>query len=789
MRLIQKERYDMLAALGRLLYRTRWGALLLSLAVVLGAALYGTGVFGTLTAGGFEDPNSQSAQAHVLLDQQLGGWTPDVVVLMRSDTLGATDPAFASAATQLLTTLQAQPGVASVVSYYSTQSPRLLSRDGHETFAAVQLVATDRQAKERDYKTLKPLMTSPTLQVSVGGDLAVNDAVNTQVSADLERAEIISFPVLAILLVIVFAGLVAAGLPLVIGGVAILGAFAALRLLTGLTPISIFAVNVVTVLGLGLAIDYALFIVTRFREELNVSAGDTRYALERTLTTAGRTVLFSGLTVSVSLLGLLLFPEGFLRSMGLGAISAVLVAMLAALILLPALLAILGRRVNSLSLQSLFRRSRSSGLARQHREAHGAWYRLSQVVMRWPVPVAVAGLAILVTLGAPFLHASFSTPDVRVLPATQEARVVSDRLAQDFAQQGASSIVVAIHTSGDALSSENLARLDGYEREIAAMPNVVAVQSLVSVDPSLTLADYQQLYAQPERNPQIAAVAAQLANGGGTKVIVELSSAEFSGATEDAVRQIRALPAPEGFQPLVGGETAYQMDLFSNLRATLPWALGVIALAVFVLLFLMTGSVVMPIKTILLNTLSLTATFGALVWIFQDGNLTQALGFQSNGSIDGTQTILIFALAFGLSMDYEVFLLSRIKERFDATGDNRAAVASGLQRTGWLISSAALLLAVVLVAMSTSKIVFIEQIGVGLAIAVIMDATLVRSLLVPATMRLLGRWNWWAPAPLRAVWRRIGLSEAESTPGDASVQGFDERGAVPSVPVRQEIMS
>jgi uncharacterized membrane protein YdfJ with MMPL/SSD domain len=788
MRLIQKERYDMLAALGRLLYRTRWGALLLSLAVVLGAALYGTGVFGTLTAGGFEDPNSQSAQAHVLLDQQLGGWTPDVVVLMRSDTLGATDPAFASAATQLLTTLQAQPGVASVVSYYSTQSPRLLSRDGHETFAAVQLVATDRQAKERDYKTLKPLMTSPTLQVSVGGDLAVNDAVNTQVSADLERAEIISFPVLAILLVIVFAGLVAAGLPLVIGGVAILGAFAALRLLTSLTPISIFAVNVVTVLGLGLAIDYALFIVTRFREELNVSAGDTRYALERTLTTAGRTVLFSGLTVSVSLLGLLLFPEGFLRSMGLGAISAVLVAMLAALILLPALLAILGRRVNSFSVQSLFRRS---GSARQNHETHGAWYRLSQFVMRWPVPVAVVGLAILVTLGAPFLHASFSTPDVRVLPVNQEARVVSDRLAQDFAQQGASSIVVAIRTPGDALSSENLARLDGYVRQIEAMPDVIAVQSLVSVDPSLTLADYQHLYAQPERNPQIAAVAAQLANGAGTKVIVELSSAEFSGATEDAVRQIRALPAPEGFQALVGGETAYQMDLFSNLRATLPWALAVIALAIFVLLFLMTGSVVMPIKAILLNTLSLTATFGALVWIFQDGNLTQALGFQSNGSIDGTQTILIFALAFGLSMDYEVFLLSRIKERFDTTGDNRAAVASGLQRTGWLISSAALLLAIVLIAMSTSKIVFIEQIGVGLAIAVIMDATLVRSLLVPATMRLLGQWNWWAPAPLRAIWRRIGLSEAEPTSNAVSGHAADEpkQTTAPDEPIRQEVMS
>jgi preprotein translocase subunit SecF len=505
----------MLAALGSLLYRARWVALPLSLAVVLGAALYGTGVFGTLTSGGFEDPNSQSAQARAYLDQQLGGWTPDIVVLMRSDTLSATDPAFAGAATQLLNTLQAQPGVASVTSYYSTQSPRLLSRDGHETFAAVQFATTAWQEKAREYKALKPLITSSTLQVSVGGDVAVNDAVNAQVSADLERAEMLSFPVLAILLVIVFASLVAAGLPLVVGGVAIVGAFAALRLLTGLTPISIFAVNVVTVLGLGLAIDYALFIVTRFREELDASAGDTRHALERTLATAGRTVLFSGLTVSMSLLGLLLFPEGFLRSMGLGAISAVLVAMLAALILLPALLAILGRRVNSLSLQRLFRRS----AARPNCETQGAWYRLSQFVMRWPVPVAVAGLAVLVTLGAPFLHASFSTPDVRVLPAKQEARVASDRLAQDFAQQGASSIVVAIHTPGDALSSVNLARLDGYVRQIEAMPNVIAVQSLVSVNPSLTLADYQRLYAQPDRNPQLAAVAGQLAHGAGTKVV------------------------------------------------------------------------------------------------------------------------------------------------------------------------------------------------------------------------------------------------------------------------------
>jgi uncharacterized membrane protein YdfJ with MMPL/SSD domain len=753
----------MLATLGRALHRARWFVLLLGFVVALGAALFGAGLFPLLKAGGFEDPNSQSAQAHALLDRQLGGSFTDIVILMRGDTLRATDPAFATAATQLLTPVQSRPEVASVTSYYSTHSVRFLSRDGHETFALVQLKSSDQTTKDQQYKDLLPLIaTAPPasdIHVSVGGNLAVNAAVNAQVSADLERAEMITFPVVGILLVLVFAGLVAAGLPLLIGGVAIVGAFAFLRFLTGLTDISVFAINVVTVLGLGLAIDYSLFIVTRYREEFAVNDGDSRRALERTLATAGRTVLFSGLTVSVSLLGLLLFPEGFLRSMGLGAIGAVLVAMLSALTILPALLAVLGRRVNALSLQRLFRRSTRTS---RPGDAHGAWYRLSQFVMRFPVPVALVTLAVLVSFGLPFLRASFSTPDYRVLPAGQEARVVSERLTQDFANQGAAELVIAIRTYGDALSANNLGALEAYVAKIQSMSNVIQVQSLVTVDPALTLSDYQRLYAQPSADPQLAAAAAQLAHGDATKVVVELRAADFSPAAEAATRQIRALHTTYGLRPLVGGETPYQMDLFGNLRATLPYALLVIALAIFVLLFLMTGSVVMPLKAIALNTLSLSATFGALVWIFQEGHLAQLLHFQSNGSIDGTQTILIFALAFGLSMDYEVFLLSRIKEQFDATGDNRAAVASGLQRTGRLISSAALLLAVVLAAFSTSRIIFIQQIGVGLAIAVIMDATLVRGLLVPATMRLLGRWNWWAPAPLRAIWRRIGLREAET---------------------------
>jgi len=750
----------MLARLGGMLYRTRWIVVFAALLIVAGAAIFGSGLFGSLKSGGFNDPASESSKAQDLLDTQLGGSTADIIILMSNSSMKATDPTFTDAATQLLATIKARPEVASVSSYYSTRSTSFLSRDGHETFAVVQLAAKDESTKESNYKTIEPLITSPALHLTVGGNVPVNVAINQQVGADLEHAEMFTFPIVAILLLIVFGGLVAAGLPLLIGGVAILGAFAILRVLGSLTDVSVYAVNVVTMLGLGLAIDYALFIVTRFREELRADDGDVRGALERTMATAGRTIIFSGLTVSTSLLGLMLFPEMFLRSVGMGAIAATLVALLAALTILPAILALLGRRVNALSIQRLFRRNSASKRLSTTTETRGAWYRLAEMVMRRPVVVALAVLAILVTLGLPFLHVSFSTSDVKVLPANQEARVVSDRLSQGFAQQGNSQLVIAVRTPGDALSATNLSSLDTYAHEIKAIPGVISVESLVTVNPSLTLADYQQLYAHPSDNPQLAGAAVQLANGDATKIMVAMQPADHSAAAADIVREVRVIHAPGGLVPLVDGVTAYQVDLLASLGATLPYAFLIIVVAVSVLLFLMTGSVLMPIKAIVLNILSLSATFGGLVWIFQDGHLQNLLGFQSTGSLDATMPVLIFAIAFGLSMDYEVFLLSRIKERFDATGDNRAAVSSGLQRTGWLITSAALLLAVVLGAFGGSKIVFIQEVGIGLAIAVIVDATLVRMLLVPATMRLLGRWNWWAPAPLRAIWRRVGLSES-----------------------------
>ena len=726
--------------------------------------VFGTGVFSSLKSGGFNDPASESSRAQALLDTKLGGATADIIILMSNSSLKATDATFMDAATQLLSKLKARPEVASVTSYYSTHSASLLSRDGHETFAVVQLKAKDEATKENDFKTLEPLITSPTIETKVGGNVAVNVAVNKQVSSDLERAELITFPIVAILLLIVFGSLVAASLPLLIGGVAIMGAFAILRAIAGWTDVSIYAANVVTMLGLGLAIDYALFIVTRFREELG-SDDDVKGAIERTMSTAGRTVMFSGLTISTSLLALLIFPVMFLRSVGMGAIAATLIAMLAALTILPALLAVLGRRVNALSLPRLFGRRSSSQPYDTSLETKGVWYRISETVMQHPVVVGLSVLAILVILGLPFLRVTFATSDVKVLSTQQDARIVSDRLSQDFIQQGNSQLVIALQTPGNALSSTNLASLDSYVHTIEGIPGVESVDSVVTLNPLLTLADYQQLYAHPGVNPQVTAIAAQLANGDTTKITVAMQPADHTTAAENIVSQVRAIHAPGGLVPLVDGVTAYQIDLLASLRATLPYALLVIIIAVSVLLFLMTGSLLMPIKAIVLNMLSLSATFGALVWIFQDGHLQNLLGFQSTGSIDATQPILIFAIAFGLSMDYEVFLLSRIKERYDATGDNREAVSSGMQRTGRLITSAALLLAVVLLAFGTSKIIFIQEIGIGLAIAVIIDATLVRMLLVPATMRLLGKWNWWAPAPLRAIWQRIGLSESSGAAG------------------------
>jgi RND superfamily putative drug exporter len=589
----------------------------------------------------------------------------------------------------------------------------------------VHLAADTEDGRMEAYDALEPrLREAPAgLDVSIGGNEAIASDITTQVSEDIAKAEQLSLPIVLVLLVVVFGGLTAASLPLAVGGLAILGSFTMLRLLSLATDVSIFAVNIVTMLGLGLAIDYGLFVVSRFREELHAGA-TTEQALVRTMTTAGRTVAFSGVTVAIALASLLLFPQVFLRSMGFGGMAAVLVAMVGALTVLPALLAVLGHRVDSLRIPFLRRR------ARTREPARNAWYRLAHSVMRRPVAYVAVIVPLLLVAGLPFLRVEFGGVDHRALPDGTESRLVAETLLTDFPGGGTTTIDPVVTFADGSVDAADRAAVEGFADEVLALPDVVSVDMAGEGDGSVLLS-------------------------------VRHSNEGISAPARDLVEEIRDLPEPEGAEVLVGGRAAELQDLLSSLGSTLPW-MGLFVVGVtLVLLFLAFGSVVLPVKAVAMNVLSLSASFGALVWIFQDGHLSSWLGFTSTGAIEATQPILMLALAFGLSMDYEVFLLSRVREEWDRTGDNTTAVAAGLQRTGRIITSAALLLVVVIGAFSTSGIVFIKMIGIGMIIAILVDATIVRALLVPATMRLLGHWNWWAPGPLARFWARHGIRESD----------------------------
>ncbi|WP_239160509.1 MMPL family transporter [Virgisporangium ochraceum] len=702
--------------------RRRWWVVGLALAFMAFGGVWGTQVFGALTTEGFEDPASESSRSVVRAEETLGRSGNDLVVLYRSPTATVDDPAFRAAVTQTLAALP-KDDVTATVTYWSTNSPGLVSHDRRATYAVLTLAGADETERGEALERVESGLAAPGLETRVGGITAVSRDIRERVAADIALAETISIPVLLALLVLVFGSVAAASLPLAIGGLAILGAFTALRAMSYVTDVSVFSVNLVTILGLGLAIDYGLFMVGRFREEIAHGAG-VEDAVARTMATAGRTVAVSGVTVAVSLAGLLIFPMTFLRSMGLGGLSAVLVAMVAALTVLPALLAILGRRVDALSVRR--RRPSTRGVE------HGFWYRLAHSIMRRPVLYAVGVLAVLLLAGAPFLRVQFGGIDPRVLPEGTESRVVTETVDRDFVQNSQLPIE-AIVTAPDPAD---------LERYVAA---VRAVDGVATAD--------------------VTGRAGEV-----FRVTVTYASDPISAQTRDLVADIRAVPPPAGGEVLVGGLTARLADQLDAVADRLPWMALIIVGATFLLLFLAFGSLVLPVKAILMNVLSLGASFGALVLIFQDGHLSGLLNFTSTGTLEATQPILVLAVVFGLSMDYEVFLMSRIREEYDRTGDNPQAVAVGLQRSGRIITSAALLILVVIGLFSISGITFIKLIGVALLIAVLVDATIVRALLVPATMRLLGTANWWAPAPLRRFYERHGFRESDDAPVPVAVK-------------------
>jgi uncharacterized membrane protein YdfJ with MMPL/SSD domain len=744
----------MFTHLGNAIYRFRVAVVILAVAFMAFGGVWGTGVFRAMVGGGFEDKQSESYKAGQVLERDLNAGGADIVALYRSDALTVDDPAYRAAVTGALSAVT-DPHIAAVTSYFETGAPQLVSADRHSTIAVVQMTGTGDE-KTKAYKAVKDRFAAPGLSVQLGGTIPATQAISAQVPKDIERAELLTFPLVAILLVIIFGGLVAASLPLAIGGVAILGAFTLLRLFSLVTDVSIFAANVVTLIGLGLAIDYALFMVSRFREEL-ARQPTTRAALARTMATAGRTVAFSGLTVAVSLCSLLIFPQVFLRSMGLGSIAAVLVAMVGALTLLPAILAILGPKVNALSL----RRQRAAGGGQRGRMQDSFWLRLARSVMRRPLPYIAVAVVLLAIMGSPFRTVRFSTADERSLPVGAEPRVVSETINREFPRNETAPIRIAVQTTGDARTPANIAALGAYTARLQALPGVRRVDAITTLVPNLDTPATVALLTAPTLDPRLAGRVQRLARGSTTEVAVYYDAAPQSGDAQRLVKAIRAIPAPTGMTAGVTGQSAFLVDLLASLRAHLPLMFLLIVLVTFALLFLAFGSVVVPLKAVVLNFVSLAASFGAVVFIFQDGHLSGLLRFSPNGDVDATQPILMFAILFGLSMDYEVFLLSRIKEQWDRTGDNTLAVATGLERTGRIITSAALLLMVVIGAFSTSQIVFIKMIGVGMFIAILVDATIVRAILVPATMRLMGSANWWAPRPLHRLWERIGFAETE----------------------------
>ncbi|MFF2726557.1 MMPL family transporter [Streptomyces sp. NPDC058008] len=710
-------------------------ALLAALVITALAVFAGSGVADRMGSGGWEAPDAESTRTTQMLEREFPDSQPNLLLLVDSGDVTVDDPAVAAEAARLTDRLSAEPGITGVGSYWRTKSPALRSSDGHEAIVAARITGDEKGAGEI-LDRIAPVYGGAhgPVDVSVGGPVAVRHEMQSIIQEDLLRAELIALPVTLVLLVMVFGSAVAALLPLGVGIVAILGTNAVLRGITEFTDVSVFAQNLTTALGLGLAIDYALFIVRRFREELSAGA-DTRTAIGTTLRTAGRTVLFSALTVAVSLAAMMVFPQYFLRSFAYAGIAVVLLAAAAALILLPAALMLLGPRVNALDLGRLLRRRRpepASGTAAAEGSGRG-WARFSVLVMRRAPLFAVVTTVGLVLLGLPFLGVKFGTADDRQLPDTAESRVVQEHIRDSFPGSPGGGLEVL------AEGTANAGQYAEFKDRIAALPGVQRVDGPVTGDGS---AYFNVL---PEGEP-------------------------VGQGAQDLVRELRAEPAP--FDTSVTGTAAVLVDSKDAIADRLPWAVGIIVVVTLLLVFLLTGSVLIPLQAVVLNALSLTAMFGAVVWVFQDGNLSGILSFTSTGDIETTLPVLMFCVAFGLSMDYGVFLLSRIKEEYDRTGDHEHSVTFGLRHTGGLITAAAVILAVVMVAIGTSRVTNTKMLGLGIALAVLMDAMVVRSLLVPAVMKLMGRVTWWAPAPLRAFHQRFGLSEGEPAPagGEAPEQ-------------------
>ncbi len=715
--------------IGQFVVRHRKGVFVGYLISVLVAGVIGAGMFSSLKSQGYDDLGSDSAAVDQILKSDFD--SRDASAILVVDTFASIDdPQSVAAANDLLAKVSTEKNVESIVSYWNTGQESLKSFDGNAGLALVYF-AKDLDSEEAA-ATAKNIQEaydkeSTDTRAYVGGIEVLYEAINGQIKHDLKIAEAIAIPLNVLMLMFVFGAAVAAGLPMVVALGSIAGSFFVLYLITRFTDVSVFALNLITGLGLGLGIDYALLIVNRFREEL-ARTNDVAASVVKTVTTAGRTVFFSGITVALVLASMLLFPQYFLKSFAYAGVSVVLFAVLASLIALPATLALLGHKVDKFKIRRGDLKPKESG----------AWSTLATAVMKRPILVIVGTVTLLVALASPALNAKFSQVDDRVLPASNPAAIASDQIRERFESQIPVEVLVPISVS--------ITEVDKYAKELVADPNVLSAftgDSFIEGDSVTPL-------------PPEQAVAASAAHHRIT-LYTDVESRNMDA--KNLILRLRAIQPPAD-NTLIGGQAAIFTDSQAGISDNLPTVLAWLTIATLIILFLFTGSAILPIKAVILNMLSLGATLGVLVWVFQDGNAMWLVGnFTVTGALDTSTLVLVAIVAFGLSMDYELFLLSRIKEEHDNGADTTTSVSAGLQKSGRIITAAAILIAIVFACFMTSGVTSIKMLGLGIAFAILLDATVVRGLLVPALMRVAGEWNWWAPKPLRKLHSRFGISE------------------------------
>jgi len=717
-----------------------------ALLVMVGAGIFGIPVTKSLSAGGFQDPTSESWQAARLRSEMFDQGDMQMVIAVTSDA-GVESLAARAVGADLVRQLRASPHVADVNSAWTAAppaAPALISKDGKTGLIVAGITGGENGAQKHAKELADQLVYDRDgVTVRAGGEAMTYVEVNSQSEKDLLLMESIAIPLSFVVLVWVFGGLLAAAVPLAVGGFAILGSMAVLRAVTYVTDVSIYALNLTVALSLALAIDYTLLIVSRFRDEL-ADGADRNEALIRTMATAGRTVLFSAMTVALSMVAMLLFPMYFLKSFAYAGIATVAFVAVAAIVVTPAVIALLDKRLDSLDVRRLVRRLRRRPEPVHRPVERTFFYRLAKFVMSHAIPILLVIVALLGALGIPFLSAKWGLPDDRVLPVSASSRQVGDQLRTDFAGDPATNVTVVIPD----VSGITPADLDDYAAQLSRVADVESVSS-----PAGTFV------AGARVGPPSAATALR---DGSAFLTVTSSAPLYSQASQTQLDGLQAVPGPGGRHPLLTGSAPSNSDTAHAVTSRLPIVLAIIAAITFVLLFVLTGSVVLPVKSLTLSILSLTAAFGALVWIFQDGHLG-ALGTTATGTLVVTMPALLFCIAFGLSMDYEVILMSRIHEYWLLSNRTAAAndesVALGVAHTGRVITAAALIMSISFAAMITAKVSFMRMFGLGLTLAVLGDATLVRMLLVPAFMHVMGRFNWWSTRLLAWLHKKLPMNE------------------------------